>query len=144
AERIHGELESGSLLALLRVVQQELGPESFGLEHLLPSGREEVSRAIFEGLKDRYALQYEAMYQDARAAIALFDDAALPIPDELIRAAELALVYRFDEEIARAPRTRFEPAAYQRALEIAREAERFGARLPRRAACQHLEAHLRR
>lgn len=143
-ERILTELESRSLLSLLRVVQQELGPESFGIEHVLPSYKEAVGDAIFAGMKRHYAIQYEAMYEDARAAIAQLYETGLPLPRELRHAAELALGYRFDLAITTASRLSFDKGAYTDALAIAEEAARYGCALPKQAACRHFELHLGR
>jgi alpha-amylase/alpha-mannosidase (GH57 family) len=132
------------LLRLLAAVQRELGDGAYGLHHVLPSGREAISHAIFAELKGRYAIQYEAMYQEARAAIAQFHGAGLPLPEELRMAAQLALAHRFDQEIERAPATHFEPAAYTRALDVAGEAARYGCSLRLEAARRHFETHLAR
>jgi hypothetical protein len=143
-ERIWAELERRSLLRLLGVVQEVLGSESYSLHHVLPSGREAISRAIFAELKERYAIQYEAMYQESRAAIAQFHEAGLPLPEELRMAAQLALAHRFDEAIAEAPEQHFDPTAYARALEIAEEAARYGSMLRLGEARRHFEAQLSR
>ena len=143
-ERIWRALETGSLLTLLRVAEEELGPRDYGVDAILPSARDEVSRAIFEALRERYAAQYEAMYQDARINVSQFDQAGLPLPRELKSAIEVALAYNFDEEIARAPRTGFDRRDYERAIAIATEAERHGCTLRRGEASQHFERLLAR
>ena len=141
-ERLWAAFGKGSLLTLLRVAEEEMGPDDYGLDTLLPSVRNEVSQALFEELRERYAAQYEAMYQDARLSIAQFHEAGLPIPQELSSAAQLALAYRFDEEIARAPVTSFDRRDFEGALAIAAEAERYGCELRRDAACRHFESML--
>jgi hypothetical protein len=141
-ERIWAAFGKGSLMTLLRIAEEEMGPDDYGLDTILPSVRDEVSRALFEELRERYAAQYEAIYQDARLSIAQFYEAGLPIPLELSSAAALALAYRFDEEIARAPVTSFDRRDFEAALAIAAEAERCGAALRRDAACRHFESML--
>jgi alpha-amylase/alpha-mannosidase (GH57 family) len=145
--QIWDEFESRSLLTLLRVAGEQLGPTDYGLSDVLPSERDSISRAMFSELKERYAIQYEAMYQDARRAIGQFHGAGLPLPHELRMAAQLALAYRFEEAIAIAPASRFEAAAYTRAIEIAREAARYGCELRLDTAGSHvtqLLSHLMR
>ncbi len=141
-DRIWGSFESGSLLTLVRVAEEELGPDDYGLAHLLESAREHISQLLFEDIRDRYAAQYEAMYQDARRAIAQFHDAGLPVPDELRAAAGLALAYRFDQEMDGAPTGQFMPEAYAQALAIAEEARRYGCALRHERARLHFEGLL--
>ena len=140
--RIWQAVGRGSLLTLLRIAEEELGPQDYGLEAVLPSARAGIGRALFDDLRERYGVQYEAMYQDARQVIAQFHDAGLPLPQELISAAQLALAYRFDEELSGAPAAGFDPSDYQRAVDIAREAQRHGCELRRASACHHFEALL--
>jgi hypothetical protein len=140
--RVWAAFEEGSLLTLVRVAEEELGPEGFGLEHLLEEAREAVSGLIFEEARDRYAAQYEAMYQDARRVIGQFHAASLTPPEELRAAAGLALAHRFDEEIGAAPTAAFQPEAYSRARAIAKEARRYGCTLRHQRARTHLDGLL--
>lgn len=141
-KNIWASFERGSLLTLVRVAEEELGPEDYGLGQLLEGAREAVSRLIFEEMRERYAAQYEAMYQDARRAIAQFHEAELPVPDELRAAAGLALAQRFDEEIEAASNTVFRPEAYARARSIAEEARRYGCQLRHDLARAHFDGLL--
>jgi hypothetical protein len=143
-ERIWSAVETGSLLTLLRVAEEELGPRDFGIDAILPNARDEVSSAIFDSLRERYAAQYEAMYQDARINVAQFHQASLPLPRELKSAIEVALAYNFDEEIRRAPRTGFDRRDYERAIAIAVEAERYECELRRSDAEAHFDRLLTR
>ncbi len=140
--RIWEVFDRGSLLTLVRVAEEELGPNDYGLSHLLEGAREEVSEILFGDIRERYAAQYEAMYQDARRAIAQFHEAGLPVPEELRTAAGLALAHRFDEEMARAPRDGFHPEAYARARAIAEEAKRYGCALRHDRAREHFDGLL--
>ena len=141
-ERLWSQLAKRSLLALLRVAEEELGPEDYGIDSILPSSREAISRALFEERRERYAAQYQTAYQDARRTIARFHDAGLPLPHELRMVAQLALAHRFDQEIARAPVHAFDPEAYRQTIAIVEEAEAYGCELRRDAAAQHFEALL--
>ncbi|MBW2455070.1 MAG: DUF3536 domain-containing protein [Deltaproteobacteria bacterium] len=144
-ERLWSQLSKRSLLSLLRVAEEELGPDDYGIDNILPSSREAISRALFEERRERYAAQYETAYQDARRTIARFHEAGLPLPHELKVVAQLALAHRFDEEIARAPQHAFEPEAYSQVAAIVEEAEAYDCELRRDAACRHFEtllAHL--
>jgi len=140
--RLFEALDEATLVTILRIAEAELGPSDYGLAHVLPSGREAISRALFADMRERYAAQYEGMYQDARRAIATFHDVGLPLPAELRAAAELALSYRFDDAIAGAPVTGFNPSAYREARAIAEQAQRIGCSLRPDAARAHLQTRL--
>ncbi len=142
SERLWEQLSKKSLLSLLRVAEEELGPNDYGIDCILPSCREAISRALFEERRERYAAQVETAYQDARRTIAQFHEAGLPLPDELKISAQLALAHRFDEEIARAPAHAFEPSAYLQAIAIVDDAKAYGCELRRDTACRHFEALL--
>jgi alpha-amylase/alpha-mannosidase (GH57 family) len=142
SERIWQAFASGSLLTLLRVAEEELGHDDFGIASVLPEARDALSRALFADVRGRYAAQYEAMYREAVLTIAQFHDAGLPLPQELRTAAQLALAYRFDEEIAAAPADVFDSGAYRVALGIAEEAQRYGCELRTEAARLHFESML--
>ncbi len=142
SERLWSQLSKPSLLSLLRVVEEELGPNDRGIDCILPSSREAISHALFEERRERFAAQYETAYQDARRTIAQFHEAGLPLPHELKMSAQLALAHRFDQELAGAPVHAFDPSAYHQAIAIVDDAQAYGCELRREAACRHFEALL--
>jgi len=144
SERIVKALRTGSLLTVLRIAQEELGPDAYGIEHVLPSDREAISAALFSTLRDSYAAHFEAMYADSQSTIASFRQAGLPMPPELRAAAELALGRRFEDGVATWPTEEHDPHAYRLALGIAEDARALGCKVPIEAARKKLEAALLR
>lgn len=125
AKLLWDNIDSASLLTILRLAEEEFGPDEYGLRHVLPGGRDAVARAILADALSRYTEQYGRLYEDNRRLIAQFQVAGLPLPEELRIAAELTLSRRLDAELER-QRGRFDAASYRRAVEIADEAERYG------------------
>jgi alpha-amylase/alpha-mannosidase (GH57 family) len=125
AARLWNELDSASLLTIVRIAEEEFGPEEYGLEHVLAGGRDAVARAILADSISRYAEQYERLFEDNRRLIAMFRAADLPLPDELRVAAEITLTRRLELELER-QRDRSDAKSYRRAVAIAAEAQRFG------------------
>jgi len=144
SERIVAAVKGGSFLNALRVAQEELGPDAFGIEHVLPNDRETLSHALFSELRDSYAAHFEAMFKDSQATIASFRQAGLPVPPELRAAAELALGRRFEDAIAALPAEDLHDDAYHAALHVAEQARAFGCRIPTDTSQVKLEAALLR
>src|SRR5690606_10736697 len=131
-----------SLLTVLRIAEEELGPDDYGLESVLDDRRLALSSALFEELRERYAAHYEATYVEARFTVRQFVEAGLPLPRELRTAVELALDLRFADTIEAAPVEGFDRAWYENAVAIADEALRFGCRLSMEVARRHLDEKL--
>jgi alpha-amylase/alpha-mannosidase (GH57 family) len=123
AHRLWSTSRTASLATILRVAQEEFGSEEYGLEHLLPEGREQISSLIFGELVRRFSEQYAWLYEDNRRHIEMLQDAGFELPRELRMAADFTLGKRLEEVIARQLVT-WDPAAYRRALDIADEVER--------------------
>lgn len=144
SERIVQALRTGSFLTALRVAQEELGPDAYGIEHVLPSDREAISAALFSTLRNSYAAHFEAMYSDSQATIASFRQAGLPMPQELRAAAELALGRRFEDAVTAWTTDDHDPRAYRSALELADQAHAIGCTIPVELARRKLDDTLLR
>ncbi|HLM54790.1 MAG TPA: DUF3536 domain-containing protein [Pyrinomonadaceae bacterium] len=123
SERLWSQLRAASLPVLLRVAQEEFGPEEFGVEALLPRGQGRLSESVFGGLVARFTAEYEHLYEENRRVVERLQEIGFHLPRELRAAAELTVGRRLESEL------RAERAAggdYARALEIAREAARHG------------------
>ena len=142
--RIVAAVKSGSLLTALRVAQEELGPDAFGIEHVLPTDRESLSQGLFAELRASYTAHFEAMFRDSQATIASFRQAGLAMPAELRAAAELALGRRFEDATATLPGEELGDTAYHAALQIADEARAFGCRIPTETSRLKMEQALLR
>ncbi|HVY61048.1 MAG TPA: DUF3536 domain-containing protein, partial [Planctomycetota bacterium] len=133
AEHLWTQFPRGSLPALLRVAQDEFGPDEYGLEHVLPEGRQRISALVFGDIVKKLSEQYARLYEENRRTIEILHEAGFDLPEELRAAAEFSMGKRFEEEIRR-QRNSHDPAAYQAALEIAAEVTRGGYRIDRTAA----------
>ena len=125
ADRLWKELDAASLLTILRIAEEEFGPDEYGLEHVLAGGRDAIARAILADSISRYAEQYQRMYEENHRLIAMFREADLPLPDELRVAAEITLTRQLEQELER-QRDRSDAKSYRRAVAIAAEAQRYG------------------
>jgi hypothetical protein len=129
---------AGSVPSILHHAQQLFGPEEYGLEHLLPDGRESISGNLFRKMVDRFSEQYELLYEDNRRNIEMLHEAGFELPKELRAAAEFTIGRRFEKEL-RKQRENYHPAAYMKALELAEEAARHGYRIKRSAIWRLVE-----
>jgi hypothetical protein len=128
AERLWSQLRAASLPVLLRIAQEEFGPEEFGVEALLPRGQGRLSTSVFGRLVGRFTAEYEHLYEENRRVVERLQEIGFHLPRELRAAAELTVGRRLVTEL----RAQQEGAGdYTRALEIAREAARHGYRLDR-------------
>ncbi|MBI4083075.1 MAG: DUF3536 domain-containing protein [Candidatus Lambdaproteobacteria bacterium] len=124
---------TASLPALLRIAQKGFGPDEFGLEHLLPEGRQRIAEIVFGNMVHRFSEQYARLYEDNRRGIEMLQEAGFEVPAELRAAAEFTLGRRFEDEI-RSQHKSLDQAAYAQAVEIAGEAAHHGYQFDRSAA----------
>ena len=127
---------TASLLAMLRLAQEEFGHDEYGLEHLLPDGRQLISEIVFGTLVRRFLEEYEYLYEENRRVIETLQAAGFELPTELRAAVEFTMGKRFEEEILKHLQSQ-DPEAYQKAFEIADEVTRHGYRIDR-SAVRHI------
>lgn len=127
-KKVWDVFQTASLPQLLRTLQDEFGPQEFGVEHLLPESRRHIFENVFRELVERFYEQYARLYEDNRRNLEMLQNAGFPLSPELRAAAEFTLSRRFEEEIRKQGESR-DPEAYQEALQIAEEAKRRGYRL---------------
>jgi alpha-amylase/alpha-mannosidase (GH57 family) len=135
--RVWAAFRTASLPTMLRVLQQELGPDEGGLENVLAEGRERISELVLGGIVSSFADAYARMYETHQRELEHFKQAGFELPKELSAAAELALGRRFNIEIERAQPSA-DPAAYAKGIEIADEARRLGYEIDRSLASRML------
>jgi len=121
---------SGSLLTLLRLIQEEFGPEEFGLQHALPRSRQRILEQVFGSMIGHYYEQYARLYDDNRRIMDHLQQSGFQLPRELTAAAEFTLAYRFEQEVLRQQGS-MDPQAYGKARELALEAQRRGCAVER-------------
>ena len=117
-----------SLPKVLRVAQEEFGPDEFGLEHVLPNIRQRISEIVFANLINHFSEEYAHLYEENHRTLAMLHSAGFELPAELRVAAEFTLGRRFEEEIRRQNGS-LDTADYRRALEIAAEVNQRGLRI---------------
>ena len=123
---------------LLRLVSEEFGPEEFGLSSALPDAADQILQSAARTLADRFAGAYERLYADHRPTLKTLAAAGYVLPPELRAPAELALARRLEGEVA-AHAGSLDPADYEQAIAIAREAKASGYSLDTPAARATLE-----
>lgn len=133
AARLWQSFRTAALPQLLRMTNAEFGPDEYGLESLLPDGRERISAMAFGDIVSRFAQQYVTLYESNQRILEMLQEAGFELPKEISAAAEFTLGRRFEEEII-AARDSFEPAAYGRALALASEIARHGYTIDRKHA----------
>lgn len=122
-QKIWSAYRTATLPRLLRLIQECMGPEDFGLETILEEGQHRISELVYGNIVTRFSQQYVAMFESNQRILDMLQEAGLELPEELVRAAEFTLGKRFEEEIRRAHGS-FDPQAYERALQIAAEVKR--------------------
>jgi alpha-amylase/alpha-mannosidase (GH57 family) len=129
-ETLWSQFRTGSVPMLLRLMQEDFGPADFGLEHLLPAGRQRIYEIVFGRMVGRFSRQYEYLYEDNRRNIEMLQEVGFHLPEELRAAAEFTITRRLEREINKFEQKR-DPAAFREALRIAHEVARLGYRLDR-------------
>ncbi len=130
AEKLWSQFRTGSVPTLLRLMQEEFGPSEFGLEHLLPEGRQRIYEIMFGRMIGRFSEQYEYLYEENRRNIEMLQQAGFHLPEELRAAAEFTITRRLEREMQKFEQQN-DPAAFREALKIANEVARHGYRLDR-------------
>jgi alpha-amylase/alpha-mannosidase (GH57 family) len=115
----------GLVPGILASVRQDFGGVEYGLEQVLPDGRERLARAAFRDLIEDLSEQSARIYHDNKHRLDLFQAAGFPLPPELRSAAEFTLSRQFEAEI-RSQRESRDPGAYAQAIQLAREASELG------------------
>jgi alpha-amylase/alpha-mannosidase (GH57 family) len=143
SEKLWAQFRTASLPAILRLALLEFGPEEYGLEHLLPTGRERISELLFGQMVESFSQEYELLFKANSRNIEMLQAAGFELPGELRAAAEFTIGRRFEEEIRRHGESN-DPAAYLKALEIANEVARRGLRIDRTSVRLSVEAMITR
>jgi hypothetical protein len=129
-QRLWSRFSCSSLPSILRVAQEEFGGHEFGLEHVLPDTRQTIISSVFGSLLERLSQEYGRLYEDNQRTLEVLRVSGFELPPELRAVAEFSLGRQFDEEIRRQS-GRTDPAAYQKAVDLAQEAARRGYRIDR-------------
>jgi len=129
-QRIWAAARSAAIPSLLRVAQEELGPDELGLDHVLPDGRQRISSMVLADIVHQLSETYAQIYEVNGGLIDSLRQGGFDLPRELRVAAELTLEKQLEREI-RAQDDSRDPAAYARAVKIVEDAARRGVALDR-------------
>jgi hypothetical protein len=111
-------------------MEEEFGQYDFGLEHLLPAGRQRIYEIVFGRMVGRFSEQYEYLYEESRRNIEMLQEAGFHLPEELRAAAEFTITRRLERELNNFEQHN-DAASLREALRIAGEVARLGYRLER-------------
>jgi len=128
--RLWSRFSSLSLPGILRIAQEEFGGHEFGLEHVLFDTRQRIISSVFGSLIERLSQEYARLYETNHRTLEVLRVSGYELPPELRAVAEFSLGRQFEDEIRRQS-GRSDPAAYQKAVELAQEAARRGYRIDR-------------
>jgi len=121
----------GLVPGIVTALRADHGGVEFGLDQVLPDGREHLSNEVFQDLLRQVNEQTSRIYEENRHQLDLFQAAGFPLPEVLRDAAEYTLSQQFDAEI-RAQKESRDPRAYENAVALAREAASLGYKLDAR------------
>jgi alpha-amylase/alpha-mannosidase (GH57 family) len=119
-----------SLTKLLRLMQEQFGPEEFGVEQLLPESRQKIFKSVFGSLVERFSEQYVRLYEDNRRNLEMLQSVGFELPREIRAAAEYTFGKLFEEEIQKREWFK-DPDAYRNLISLADEVTRHGYRIDR-------------
>jgi alpha-amylase/alpha-mannosidase (GH57 family) len=130
AERLWEQFRSVSLTKLLRVMQEEFGPEEFGVEQLLPENKQKIFKDIYGSLVDHFSEQYVRLYEDNRRNLEMLQSVGFELPKEIKAAAEFTFGKLFEDEIQKKEWYK-DPDAYRDMIELADEVTQHGYQIDR-------------
>ena len=138
ANRLWDNFERASLPVILHLAEKDFGPDEYGLEHVLPEGRQRIAEIVFSGLVGRFSDYIARLYEDNQHSIRQLQNLGFELPRELLAAAEFTLGRRFQEEV-RMQHESQDPESYNKAVEIAAEVTRHGFHIESLAAAHIFE-----
>ncbi len=145
-EQLKATLLSGSRsrIQLVLTLQELFGPETFDLNALTEEDRQQMLRWLTQDTLDRLAQLYRQTYLENYGVLMAFRADGLPIPEELLAAAQITLNQRLLSSLRA---MEVEEGKQDHLLElraIAREAEQLGCQLRREEAARVLDRLLQR
>ncbi|MFQ3583570.1 MAG: DUF3536 domain-containing protein [Cyanobacteriota bacterium] len=145
-EQLKTRLLSGSQsrVQLILLLQELFGPETFDLNTLTDEDRQQMMRWLTQDTLTRLAQLYRQTYLDNYGVLMAFRADGLPIPEELLAAAQITLNQRL---LASLRAMEMEEGKRDHLMElraIAQEAEQLGCQLRREEAAHALDRLLQR
>ncbi len=122
-ENLSTRFQIAPLPALLRLMQEEFGPNEYGLDDVLADGRWAIGEMVLRGLTRDLTAQFMHMYETDQRNIEMLHNAGFELPSALRLIAEFTLARRFEDELRQAQGSH-DPAFYDNAAAIAEEIAR--------------------
>jgi alpha-amylase/alpha-mannosidase (GH57 family) len=130
AKKIWSQFYTVSLPKLLRLMQEEFGPQELSVDQLLPESRQKIFRKVFGSLVEHFSEQYVRLYEDNRRNLEMLQSVGFELPREIRAAAEFTFGRIFEEEIQK--REWFKDSlAYQNLLALADDVTQHGYQIDR-------------
>jgi uncharacterized protein DUF3536 len=123
AENLWTRFQIAPLPALLRLMQEEFGPNEYGLDDVLADGRWAIGEMVLRGLTGDLTAQFMHMYEKDQRMIEMLYNAGFELPSAVRLIAEFTLARRFEDELRQAQGSD-DPASYDNAAAIAEEIAR--------------------
>ncbi|MBF6569969.1 MAG: DUF3536 domain-containing protein [Candidatus Binataceae bacterium] len=139
AKKLWDRFGMRSLPVLLRIVQEEFGPEEFGLDDLLPGGKHAMCRIVYDDLLKGLSGHFTHLHDEFQRAAEMLNEHGFELPPQIRQMAEFTLNYRLEAEIVHLA-GHDDPHAYENALRIAAEIKRHGYRIETTSANTTLTA----
>jgi alpha-amylase/alpha-mannosidase (GH57 family) len=124
-EKIWAKFPTASVPLVIRIVQQEFGPDEFSLDDILPDGRLAISEMVFNDVVTGFTAEFARLYEEYNRVVGMLQASGFEPPPQFRQLTEFTLGRTFEQEISRQLHTR-DPIAYRRAIEIASEAKKRG------------------
>ncbi len=119
-----------SLPKLLRVMQEDFGPDEFGVEQLLPESRQKIFKEVYGSLVEHFSEQYVRLYEDNRRNLEMLQSVGFELPKEIRAAAEYTFGKLFEEEIQKKEWFK-DPDAYRNLITLADGVTQHGYQIDR-------------
>lgn len=145
-EQLKSRLLAGSpsRVQLILSLQKEFGPETFDLNSLVDEDRQQVMRWLIQDTLTHLAQLYRQTYLDNYGVLMAFRADGLPIPEELLVAAQITLNQRLLKSLRAMEMEEGKQDHLMELRAIAQEAEQLGCQLQREEAAHVLDRLLRR
>jgi alpha-amylase/alpha-mannosidase (GH57 family) len=129
-KKLWSQFYTVSLPKLLRLMQEEFGPQELSVEQLLPESRQKIFRKVFGSLVERFSEQYVRLYEDNRRNLEMLQSVGFELPREIRAAAEFTFGRIFEEEIQKKEWFK-DSQAYQNLLALADDVTQHGYQIDR-------------
>ncbi len=129
-KKLWGQFYTVSLPKLLRLMQEEFGPQELSVEQLLPESRQKIFRKVFGSLVEHFSEQYVRLYEDNRRNLEMLQSVGFELPREIRAAAEFTFGRIFEEEIQKKEWFK-DSLAYQNLLALADDVTQHGYQIDR-------------